>query len=144
VRFFCFLRQSAAQITIGDYAKWRPIFDKHKPLRDRAGQNNVRAYRGADNPKELVIWSEVSDAAKAREALGSPEIKVRQNRQLVTPITIQAPDQSYVSIGDWVDYAENHNVGQKDHHGFGAACNRNDCRDDECFCQRTGWRLRAM
>jgi hypothetical protein len=75
VRFFCFLRQSAAQITIGDYAKWRPIFDKHKPLRDRAGQNNVRAYRGADNPKELVIWSEVSDAAKAREALGSPEIR---------------------------------------------------------------------
>jgi hypothetical protein len=27
----------AVQLTIGDYAKWRPVFDKHKPLRDKAG-----------------------------------------------------------------------------------------------------------
>ena len=26
----------AVQLTIGDYAKWRPVFDKHKPLRDKA------------------------------------------------------------------------------------------------------------
>jgi hypothetical protein len=38
----------AAQITIGDYAKWRPVFDKHKPLRDKAGLMNVRVYRDAD------------------------------------------------------------------------------------------------
>lgn len=48
----------AAQITIGDYAKWRPVFDKNKPLRDKAGLRNVRV-----------------DVAKAREALGSPEIR---------------------------------------------------------------------
>ena len=65
----------AAQITIGDYAKWRPVFDKNKPLRDKAGLRNVRVYRDADNPKELIIWSETPDAAKTREALGSPEIR---------------------------------------------------------------------
>jgi erythromycin esterase-like protein len=65
----------AAQITIGDYAKWRPIFDEHKPLRDKAGLMNVRVYRDADNPKELIIWSDTSDLAKAREALGSQESK---------------------------------------------------------------------
>jgi hypothetical protein len=65
----------AAQITIGDYAKWRPVFDKHKALRDKAGLMNVRVYRDADNPKELIIWSDTSDPAKAREALGSQEIK---------------------------------------------------------------------
>ena len=65
----------AAQIKIGDYAKWRPVFDKHKPLRDKAGLMNVRVYRDADNPAELVIWSETSDAAKAREALNGPEIR---------------------------------------------------------------------
>jgi erythromycin esterase-like protein len=59
----------AAQITIGDYAKWRPVFDKNKRLRDKAGLMNVRVYRDADNPKELIIWSKTSDAAKAREAL---------------------------------------------------------------------------
>jgi quinol monooxygenase YgiN len=36
---------------------------------------NVRVYRDADNPKELIIWSETSDAAKAREALNGPEIR---------------------------------------------------------------------
>jgi len=65
----------AAQIKIGDYAKWRPVFDKHKPLRDKAGLMNVRVYRDADNPAELFIWSETSDAAKAREALNGPEIR---------------------------------------------------------------------
>jgi erythromycin esterase-like protein len=65
----------AAQITIGDYAKWRPVFDKNKPLRDNAGLRNVRVYRDADNPKELIIWSETSDVAKAREALNGSEIR---------------------------------------------------------------------
>jgi hypothetical protein len=36
---------------------------------------NVHVYRDADNPKELIIWSETSDAAKAREALNGPEIR---------------------------------------------------------------------
>ena len=45
----------AAQITVGDYAKWRPAFDKHKPLRDKAGLANVRVYRDADNPNELIV-----------------------------------------------------------------------------------------
>ena len=65
----------AAQLTIGDYAKWRSVFDKHKPLRDKAGLTKVRVYRDADNPTELVVWSETSDVAKAREALNGPEIR---------------------------------------------------------------------
>jgi hypothetical protein len=36
---------------------------------------NVHVYRDADNPKELIIWCETSDAAKAREALNGPEIR---------------------------------------------------------------------
>jgi erythromycin esterase-like protein len=65
----------AVQLTIGDYAKWRPVFDKHKPLRDKAGLHNVHVYRNADNPKEVIVWSEVADVAKAREALGGQEIR---------------------------------------------------------------------
>ena len=44
----------AVQLTIGDYAKWRPVFDKHKPLRDKADIKKVRVYRDADNPKEVM------------------------------------------------------------------------------------------
>lgn len=46
----------AVQLTIGDYAKWRPVFDKHKSLRDKAGLTNTKVYRNADNPKELIVW----------------------------------------------------------------------------------------
>ena len=42
----------AVQLTIGDYAKWRLVFDKHKPLRDKAGIKNVRIYRDADNRRK--------------------------------------------------------------------------------------------
>jgi len=65
----------AVQLTIGDYAKWRPVFDKHKPLRDKADIKTVRVYRDADNPKEIIVWGETGDAAKARAALGGDEIK---------------------------------------------------------------------
>jgi len=65
----------AVQLTIGDYAKWRPVFGKHKPLRDKADMRNVRVYRDAENPKEVIVWGETGDAAKASAALGGDEIK---------------------------------------------------------------------
>jgi erythromycin esterase-like protein len=65
----------AVQLTIGDYTKWRPVFDKHKPLRDKAGLTNVNVYRNADNAKQIIVWSETSDVAKAREVLASQDIR---------------------------------------------------------------------
>ncbi len=65
----------AVQLTISDYAKWRPVFDKHKSLREKANIKNVRVYRDADNPKEVIVWGDAPDAQKAREALVSEEIK---------------------------------------------------------------------
>jgi hypothetical protein len=64
-----------AQITIGDYAKWRSIFNKNKSLRDGAGLRNERVYRDADNPLELIVWSETSNIVKARKALDTPEVR---------------------------------------------------------------------
>jgi erythromycin esterase-like protein len=62
------------QLTIGDYDKWRPIFDKHQDLRDKAGFKNIQIYRHADNPKEVIVMGEASDVAKAKEGLSSPEL----------------------------------------------------------------------
>jgi hypothetical protein len=41
------------QLKIGDYAKWRPVFDKHKALRDKAGFTNTQIYRQADSANEI-------------------------------------------------------------------------------------------
>jgi hypothetical protein len=59
-------------------------------------------------------------------------VVLRQKRQFVTPITTQNPDQSYLPANGGVDYAEVYDV--KDHHGFGAAGNRIDRRNDWRFC----------
>ena len=76
----------AVEITIGDYARWRPVFDKHKPLRDKAGFTDTRVYRNADNDKQILVWSEAADVAKAREALAGPEIrKAMQEAGVVGP-----------------------------------------------------------
>jgi erythromycin esterase-like protein len=65
----------AVQLKIGDYAKWRPVFDKHKALRDKAGFTNTQIYRQADSANEILIWTDVGDVAKAREALAGQEIR---------------------------------------------------------------------
>jgi erythromycin esterase-like protein len=76
----------AVQLAIGDYAKWRPVFDKHKTLRDKAGLTNVRVYRDADNPNEVIVWGETSDVVKVREALGGQEIRsAMQEAGVVSP-----------------------------------------------------------
>ena len=49
-------------------------------LRDKAGMTNVHVYRNADNPREPIVWSEVSDVTKAREALGGQEIGSAKTR----------------------------------------------------------------
>jgi erythromycin esterase-like protein len=65
----------AVQLTVRDYAEWRPTFDKHKHLRDKAGFKNTQVYRNADDPKEVMVLSEAADVAKAREALANQEIR---------------------------------------------------------------------
>jgi hypothetical protein len=64
----------AVQVTIGDYAKWRPVFDKHQSLRDKAGFKNTQVYRNADDPNEVIVWGEAANGAKVRRALADPEL----------------------------------------------------------------------
>ncbi len=59
----------------GDYTKWRPVFDKYRPVRDKAGVTSERVYRNADDPNEVVVWWEAADANKLLQVLGSDEVK---------------------------------------------------------------------
>jgi hypothetical protein len=46
----------AVQLTIGDYEKWRSVFDKHKQMRqEKAGFKSEQVYRSADHPKEVLL-----------------------------------------------------------------------------------------
>ena len=65
----------AVQFTIADYAKWRAVFDRLQPQRDKAGLTRSTIYRCTDNPNDIIVWSETDDLAKAREAVTGPEIR---------------------------------------------------------------------
>jgi hypothetical protein len=66
----------AVQLTIGDYDDWRPVFNKHKQMREeKADIKSERVYCDADNPTEVLLWFETTDTAKTREVLQSEEVK---------------------------------------------------------------------
>jgi len=63
------------ELRIGDYAKWRSVFDKNKPLRDAAGFKNLRINRNADDVNDVVLLGETSDMRKLRKALTAPQLR---------------------------------------------------------------------
>ena len=63
------------ELRIGDYAKWRSVFDKNKPLRDSAGFKNIRIYRYSDDANDIVLLGETSDMRKLRKALTAPQLR---------------------------------------------------------------------
>ena len=66
----------AVQLTIGDYDDWRPVFNKHKKMREeKAGIKSEQVYCDAENPTEVLLWFETTDAAKTREVIQSEEVK---------------------------------------------------------------------
>ena len=63
----------ALQVTVTDYAKWRPIFDRYRSHRAEAGFKNERVFRNVDDPNEIIIWGEAISGSKLRRALARDE-----------------------------------------------------------------------
>jgi hypothetical protein len=55
------------RIQVGDYERWRPMFDQDKPeAREKA--TSIRVLRSVDDPDEVVIHLEFASRADALEA----------------------------------------------------------------------------
>jgi hypothetical protein len=65
----------ALQLTTSDYDKWRPVFDKYKTVREKAGITSERVYRNADEPNQVMVWWEAPDANKVMQVRQSDEVK---------------------------------------------------------------------
>lgn len=55
------------RIQVGDYDRWRPMFDQDKP-RAREKATRKRILRSVDDPNEVVILLEFDSADDALEA----------------------------------------------------------------------------
>lgn len=63
------------QHKVQDYAKWKPMYDEHLPIRKAHGVVCEQLLRNTDDPNDLTILFEVSDLKKAREFTQSEDLR---------------------------------------------------------------------
>ena len=65
---------------VTDYAKWKPVFDEHEPMRRAGGVTGHSVHRQADDPSVVIIALRVSDVNKAKQFAGSDDLKAAMAR----------------------------------------------------------------
>lgn len=69
---------------VADYEAWRAGFDEHGSVRREYGLTDVELYRDADNPDHVTILMTTDDVSRAKEFLGSEDLKEAMSRLGVT------------------------------------------------------------
>ncbi len=64
---------------IGDYKKWRPVFDAHQSDRVSAGLHEPRVFRNVDRPEQVVIQLRCDNLRLAREFFNSDNLKQKMS-----------------------------------------------------------------
>ena len=60
---------------VQDYDRWKSAFDDHAPMRQAAGSKGGYLFRSADNPNEIVLIMEMEDLERARQFVGSDDLR---------------------------------------------------------------------
>lgn len=77
---------------VGDYAKWKVMFDEHGATRKASGSKGGRLFRNADDPNEVVVLFEWDDIEKARAFVQSEDLGQTMKRAGV----LDKPDIYYL------------------------------------------------
>jgi hypothetical protein len=60
---------------VGDFAKWKPVYDDHRPARQKAGLKEVHLLRNIENPNEVILLFSVEDPDKAKTFAASDDLR---------------------------------------------------------------------
>lgn len=60
---------------VRDFAKWKTVYDAHKPTRDQAGVTEKHLLRGADDPNDIFILFAAQDLGRAKTFAESADLK---------------------------------------------------------------------
>ncbi len=60
---------------VKDFTAWRTVFDGHRPVQAAAGLSNPQVFRSADDPSEVVILFDTDDIGRAKQFVGSPDLR---------------------------------------------------------------------
>jgi hypothetical protein len=62
---------------VKDYAKWRPIYDADDKRRQTYGFKNARVYRAADDPNNIFIVADITDASQVLKMKDDPDLAAK-------------------------------------------------------------------
>lgn len=83
---------------VADYDDWKPCFDDHQSMRRANGCQGGRLFRGADDPREVLILLAWDDLHRARLFVDSDELRLAMRRAGVS----DQPDVWFLEDGDRV------------------------------------------
>ena len=63
------------QQRIEEFDRWKDVFDRLGPARAAAGCRSTEVFRDREDPHEVVVLFEFEDVARAREHMGSDELR---------------------------------------------------------------------
>ena len=60
---------------VSDFSKWKPVYDGHLAVRQKAGLKEDHLLRNTDDPNETIILFEAADLKKAKEFAASSDLR---------------------------------------------------------------------
>lgn len=65
---------------VGDYDKWKPVYDEDAVNRENEGSKEAHVFRSADNSDEVVILFKWDNLDSARKFFESSDLMERMQR----------------------------------------------------------------
>lgn len=59
---------------VADFANWKRVFDSHATAQEESGLRVEKVLRNVEDPNEVFLLFEVTDVAKARGFVSSPQV----------------------------------------------------------------------
>ena len=60
---------------VADFAKWKPVYDAHLSVRQKAGLKEEHLFSNADDPDEVLLLFSVEDVDKAKAFTTSDDLR---------------------------------------------------------------------
>jgi hypothetical protein len=60
---------------VANFAKWKPIYDAHLSVRQKAALKEEHLFRNADDPNEVLLLFSMEDLDKAKAFTASDDLR---------------------------------------------------------------------
>jgi len=65
---------------VADYGKWKPVFDEHQAMREKAGFTGHSLHRDAQDPNVIIIAFRAADVTRAQQFAASADLRAAMER----------------------------------------------------------------